>query len=449
MKYLWCLLVCFCLTLSPVELCSQNFSEEQVMEDLKFLRDRIETYNPGIKLFTPSFSSTSDSLLGTCHETMSKFDVYKKAAQLTALSHEGHYSLGNSSDSVHYGLWNDVVPFFPLSVIVIENGIYVYFDLSEEFKLKKGDQLLSINGKPAEEIVIEMISCIPTDGVIPTYPRRRLTQRFPWLYHMVVEQSSSFKLEVLPYGKSKKTNLTLQALPSSKRIENYKERYAQPRSTDSMSDFYELEFKRHSAILTLKSFDWRLIDKYDIEASAFYEKIFTEIQKNSPEKLIIDLRDNTGGRHEFAYELVPFIRRQDLEIKYLSESVSWKGKSSKRKVKKRSSLAFDGQIIALINGLSYSNGSVLPRYLREYGGAKIVGEESGTRYEGFVAGSQEMITLPNARLEIGIPRYAKKYPDSNIQTTTNRGLIPDVEIPLTLELIMTEEDEVLDYALGL
>jgi hypothetical protein len=84
--------------------------------------------------------------------------------------------------------------------------------------------------------------------------------------------------------------------------------------------------------------------------------------------------------------------------------------------------------------------------LREYGGATVVGEETGTRYEGFVAGSQETITLPHSRLQIGIPRYVNTYPGSEIQVSENRGLIPDLEKELTIKELLSEEDEWLEFA---
>ncbi|MEM9050767.1 MAG: S41 family peptidase [Bacteroidota bacterium] len=426
---------------------SQEFSTNEAIEDLQFLKKQIETFNPGTRLFTTSFSERADSLLATITEEISKYDLYKKVAQMAALSNEGHFSLGNDKDFVHSDVWNSEEPFFPLFVVIIEDSIYVYYDLSEENQLQKGDQILSINGRTSKEIITEMITYIPTDGVIPTYPRRRLTQRFPWLYHFVIEQSESYTLEVLPFGENEPKEITLEARLSNERMANYRERFKKEDDSPSINDFYELTFQESTAILTLKSFDWRLIEKYGLKAKDFYKGVFEEIEANKSEKLIIDLRDNTGGRNEFADEMVPFIRKENIEIELLSEATSWKGKRIKRKARSRSSLAFNGEIIALVNGLSYSNGSVLARYLREYGDAKIIGEESGTRYEGFVAGSQEMVTLPHSGLEIGIPRYANSYQASPKQNTVNRGLIPDVEIPLTLEMILSEEDEILNYAL--
>ncbi len=216
----------------------------------------------------------------------------------------------------------------------------------------------------------------------------------------------------------------------------------------SIADFYELEFADNYGYLRLKSFDFKLVNKYEIKAKDFYTNIFEKLAENGTENFIIDLRGNTGGRTAFSAEIVPFII-QDAEDDYLKKSISWKGRTSTFKFPKKDKLAFAGQIYVLVDGLTFSTASSLARFLKEYGKAIVVGEEAGGRYEGFVGGSSEVITLPNAAIPVYIPRYHTLFPPSNKQTTEHRGLIPDMIITNSITDLKEARDRVLEHVVAL
>jgi len=78
--------------------------------------------------------------------------------------------------------------------------------------------------------------------------------------------------------------------------------------------------------------------------------------------------------------------------------------------------------------------------LKEYGEAIFIGEETGTCYEGFAAGSKQYVTLKNAQFRIGIPRYHITFDQSKKQITSNRGLLPDYEIEPIIQDLLEEKD---------
>jgi C-terminal processing protease CtpA/Prc len=141
--------------------------------------------------------------------------------------------------------------------------------------------------------------------------------------------------------------------------------------------------------------------------------------------------------------MVPYILTESDQPDYLKKSISWKGKKKTYKMPKPSKSVFSGQIYVLVNGRTYSAGSTLARYLKEFSNATFIGEETGTRYEGFAAGSQQYITLPNSGLRIGIPRYHIFFPQSTKQQTSNRGLLPDYQVEYTIQDRINDMDVVM------
>lgn len=111
--------------------------------------------------------------------------------------------------------------------------------------------------------------------------------------------------------------------------------------------------------------------------------------------------------------------------------------------------SFKGLIYVLVNGRTYSAGSTLARYLREYGDATVIGSETGTRYEGFAGGSRQIVHLPNTNLKIGIPRYHISFPVSVKQKAKNRGLLPDHEIEPSIECHFEGRDLHMEKVLSL
>ncbi len=428
---------------------SQTLPAASVTSDLIFLKEQILKYNPGVERYNPRFAAQADSLISRVTSDCDRYVSYTYMSRLCALANEGHFELGSWEDAVHTGILNDIEPFLPFSVIIAENNVYVDGDFTDNAAFERGDRILSINGRMIGDILRTLLDCTPTDGHITTYGMRKIESNFPWYYHFYVEQASEFEIEFEPARKTGPQRITVKALTNTQRKENaYKKKPKQPAKESTMDDFYTLSFTDDYALFTLKSFDFRLVDKFNIKAKDFYSEVFTEIKESYPKNLVIDIRGNTGGRNAFGEGIVPFIMQDETDAPFLKQNISWSGKRTTDKVPKPHKNRFEGNIYVLIDGYTFSNGGVIARYLKEFGNARFYGEEGGMRYEGFVAGSKEYVTLPNAQIRIGIPRYDKVFPPSTKQTTTNRGLLPDVTITRSIQDRLDDKDPVLEAVLA-
>ncbi|MEM7297024.1 MAG: S41 family peptidase [Bacteroidota bacterium] len=242
--------------------------------------------------------------------------------------------------------------------------------------------------------------------------------------------------------------LAVKALTKTARQSNAKARIKSKAVEASINNVFELKLESEYAYLYLKTFDWRQVEKYDLKADDFYSDIFQKINDHGSSNLIVDLRGNTGGRKAFGEGIVPFIH-VDKEVPFLIKNTSWKGKVKAVKKAKPSKNPFNGIIYVLVDGYTYSVGGIIARYLQELNGAITIGEETGTRYEGFVAGSAQYTTLKHSAIRIGVPCYLKEFPSSSVQNTSNRGLLPQHEVVVSLADRLEKRDPVMDFALDL
>ncbi|SMC33747.1 S41 family peptidase [Cellulophaga tyrosinoxydans] len=201
----------------------------------------------------------------------------------------------------------------------------------------------------------------------------------------------------------------------------------------------------------------------------FYKEVFAKIDSSKSENLIIDLRDNLGGRldeiaylytylvseeHQFIEKAqtstrLPFLKSTissrnpfmynflgvlaspiivPVELLFGSKKngvVYYKLPSSKRH-RKPNPLNFKGDIYVLINGNSFSASSIISTNLKASKRAVFVGEETGGHYNGTVAGRYKYLRLPNTKvaLNFGLMQIQAPY-----QTAENGyGIKPDKEI---------------------
>lgn len=439
------------ILLGQLSVFGQKISELQVLEDLKILRGNIQQYNPALEQYNPKFDSLSLEIIQSVpKDSISIFEYFSLVSEICALSNEGHFTLGNWQDSIHKCIPESKCPYLPISVKFISNQLYVWEDYSNEQLLNRGDKIISVNGKPTAEIIKALQKITPSDGDILTYSNKNIEIGFPWLYYLYIEQSNTFRFEYLRQNEAIKT-ADIHALLKSDQISNFKKYCANSvnEQETELNAFYELQLKEQYALLKLPSFDYRLVNRYKVKSEKMYKSIFKELTDKRVHHLVVDLRDNTGGRNEFADDMVPFILKPNNITSFLKKTTSWEGKEKTYKMPKASEYAFQGVIYVLVNGKTYSAGSSLARFLKEYSDAIIIGQETGTRYEGFAAGSIHSVVLPNSKLRIGIPRYHIFYPESEKQKTRSRGVLPDYEVVYSFENIENGKDLHLEKALTL
>jgi C-terminal processing protease CtpA/Prc len=219
----------------------------------------------------------------------------------------------------------------------------------------------------------------------------------------------------------------------------------------------------------------------------FYKESFREIESYKSNTLILDLRDNGGGRLSEIVDLYSYLSDSTFVFLDKSEVVSksslmegayFNGGSFGLKILKAiyapilysyllltvhkesdgknyyatharpnkvKEGAFRGKIYVMINGGSFSASSLISSNLKSSKRVTFVGQETGGAFNGTVAGFMPVVKLPHSKLKIRIGIMAMA--PHNKTEIKGHGIIPDKEIITTLKDRLQENDPELNWIL--
>ncbi|GAB5415968.1 MAG: S41 family peptidase [Crocinitomicaceae bacterium] len=430
---------------------TQNISKEATIADLQYLQAKIKTYQPALDEYAPEFDLQSEMIIESiAADSLSFFEYNQLVSKVCVGAKEGHFSVGTWTDTVRKGIPENTYRYLPIDVVVLNNKVYLERDYSNEQSLTVGSEIKQINNKPIAHALQEMLVCMPSDGAIMTNVLNELNYAFPYNYHFFIEQADNFILE-LEKPNGDRHIASIKALSKKEQSTNFRKYIHPNKPTDKSKSnpVYSIAQNTDHTLLTLRSFNNTKLNKQEIKPRKLYRAIFDTLAQNETQNLIIDLRDNSGGLFSMASELVPYLTNGASGNRVARVSTSWKGKKKKYTFRKRVKNSYDGNVYVLINGGTFSSASTLARYLKEETDAILIGEETGSRYEAFAAGSKQYIHLPNSGIRVGIPRYLIEFGDGVKQTTSDRGVLPNHTVIYTIDDVLQQRDLHLKKALEL
>lgn len=324
---------------------------------------------------------------------------------------------------------------------------------SENLKLEENDKLLEINDEPIFKIKDSLFNFISSDGNNLTFKEKRLENNFFKFYSLYAPDKTTIKLKYTHKNDTLQSSLNLEEL-------RYKVKATKsPKIQEKLS--YIINTDRNTAILTLPK-PLPNNKKYEKELTNFILKI----NSLNIEKLVIDLRDNLGGKdqtrlleHLIKEPITYSIREyrqihmakykkhftKKLKSQYLVSSLIGRFVNYHPEKTLEPKEQFVGRIYVVINGYTVSAASNLASTLKEFANAKIVGEESGGGYKLWNTGGV-ILKLPNSKILIRIPNIK----GTNTVNTSYEldGVSPDINFDeeCSLESNTTNAlDLILDY----
>ena len=250
--------------------------------------------------------------------------------------------------------------------------------------------------------------------------------------------------------------------------------YYQRRNANQKSQYRFTMKTDRIALLTISDFT---LDEVQMEAIA--DSLMRH--KNVP-NLIIDVRNNPGGHIDVCNRLVSwFIDKPTKETNHydkvnsngiyqsfvhcmnipaddkpFEDYVAREGQtgfyspsSIADVIYPDSSVHYGGRVIILTDETSKSAASDFPAILVRNGRAITVGRETGTGYHYMTAVKFAHLALPHSHIEYTLP-LVKSVADDTVSDRfpAKRGLMPDVEVPLTYdEIYAPEGDPIMEKAL--
>ncbi|WP_420401696.1 S41 family peptidase [Flagellimonas sp.] len=443
----------------------KKYRPKVLKEDFLLFQRSLTEAHPSLYRYTreSNFSRYFDTVYQSISKPLTEVEFYRLLTPLVARINCGHTQSLLSED--HYKFYANREFYFPVHTTFTDGKLYVLEDHISYDTLRKGDQILSVNGETILSIKKKLDENLSSDGYIQTFKDKTFGQSFSSLYSIYYGQKDHFALEI------KRPNGTLVDLDlpgiSWSKYHAKKERHDQSNRYTTIN--------KETAIIKIR----RFTDNQDDDFKQWVKNSFTKINENDIENLIIDLRDNGGGRDDYALYLYSFLTETSFEYhKYLecakdtysflshTDQDSSLNEQMKRIVQKDSlgrfilnkthptlgihknnSPTFLGKVFFLINGNTFSAAADLAGVARQNKRGVFIGEETGGTAIGNTSNGELILTLPNTGIRVKIPLF--KIVNAIYTEENGRGVTPEYKVIYTPKDIIVNRNKELEIVLDL
>lgn len=470
----------------------RDLTVEQQLKDIEFVHRKLKKNHPKLDWYVSQemIDFRFDSLKATIKQTLKPNEFFLKLQPVVSEIRHGH---------------TDVMPLFPrypkhelkrikdssgplsqLTTFWQNDSLYLVQTKTKDSLVKPGAVILSIDSIAPTYYLNKFHHTFYGDGFNTSYFQNRLNRTFFTYYYNLehpIKDSVLFELSYqgkkYPYWAKR----TFKKGEENKKIADKKDtiRVQMPKKVATVNPLKSYEFsfnKSNKTYARVLSFPTNDSTFAMLRVSTFsygdytkdYQKIFELIKTHKVKNLVLDLRNNGGGRLADAFQLfsyfVPnqdeFLAKQSIvkpsafqhaivslfpkwsrpivyPISLLSHLITRKDDTGYYIKPQLSRIRnnppdhpYTGNLYVIINGGSFSASSLISSNLKGFNRAYFVGEETGGDANGSVAGLMPKYELPHSKLKlhIGTVFLEPKYYQTEVK---GHGIFPNKEIKTTLE----------------
>ena len=374
--------------------------------------------------------------------------------------------------------------FFPLGFKVISGRFYITENASDQGVIRRGAELLSINGTPMEKLYEQLKTIAKTDGnnnapiddylSLSNFKVRNWNAFDLYLQLFYPLNRSTFAISYRNFGEDEVRYLSVPAMSKNERAEKMQAKYG-PEILEV--DRWKLSYVNDDfAVIRLGTFaiwNWKKFDQ-----KQWFKETFEEINEKQIKRLAIDLRGNGGGLSEPANELLSYIIKDSLlcddlgkvyirTTKFNPELLpyidTWvkpliAGLPEKMYTKKGRGLyelnapsecldiipnknRFQGETFIMGDASNVSATFTILQKANLFEFATYIGQESGGNQQGINGGEYAFFTMPYSKMEVDIPLKYFSPPT----VSPDAGISPKIPIDVTQEDISKNIDPYLNY----
>lgn len=355
-----------------------------------------------------------------------------------------------------------LIPYF---ITLDNNHLIVVKPFSKQDSiLKTYDTILKIDGKNADEYIHLLEQLLFVDGNAINAKKEMIQRHFSFYlsglmekdsFQFVVKNSSGIREKVIYTREYTRVKNDLMSMKSDTLWNNSK-KYYKGLYLDKNKNIYYM----------------KIITFGGIRMKSRFRKAFREMKKNKTEYLIIDLRNNPGGKITQSLNLLSYLLQQKdsllyqkvifeipekkyvrkkLEYRIIDFFLRWRSKkisgdniySEKINIKKRN--RFYGKIYVLVNANTFSAANLVSVYLSKQSNVTIVGTEPSAVIWGSNAVSFLKIYLPKTKIKIFVPTYRIYHTFKNeYKQNLLNPLKPNIPVQYNTSDLLNKKDKELE-----
>jgi hypothetical protein len=278
--------------------CSQKyipdyFSKSEIKDDFQFLKEKCTSIHPKFldENFSKSWSNTCDSILNTLPDSISITGSFVLIAKLLSGIEDTHTGFNFPIEERQKYMSNGGLC-MPFTILVKDNKLFLNQYFSEDQNQHLSEiEIVSVNSIDSKKILSDLRSIV---GVKNRECGDHAVERFFNMgFWMLYGESEKFHLETA----STDSTLTINAVTNDQYFSR-KSQYPNPKQ-----DQYELEFSKNNQVanLSIKSFFG------DDTFYSFLSNSFDSIKQKECSTLILDVRNNPGGRSRAVDSLLNYL----------------------------------------------------------------------------------------------------------------------------------------------
>ena len=426
----------------------KTYSVQQILEDIDYTERYLTKFHPNPYQYIrqDSLHQFVANLKTKIDSPLTELQVRFLIKQIVAKIGCGHTDVGGSKQYTK-AIKNTSRLVLPLNVVLTDSSqLVILNNLSSDSTIKAGDEIVGMDGFSTKQIIKTIYAILTSDGYNETYKRQVIQNDwFKYYYSFCFGFKSQYSLTI----KHQDNHLSEHQLEA---ISSLKDTLILPKK-DSVTCIRKIKTCSYSILKTDTQMAVIDIDGFRGKHwRPFFRRTFQDLKYRHIKHLVIDVRDNGGGKIYDGLYMLSYLINQKLILSFdrnpdgiffnpkfkmsigsrvapfaFSTLMPWWPKNGRLRhyfvVLPKKRYQFEGHIYVLMNGKTFSMSAISATYLKYKANAMTIGEETGGSVSGSNAVISGRIVLPNSKLQVYIPIY-HIYHDIDIKEN-GQGLLPD------------------------
>jgi hypothetical protein len=455
---------------------AKKYAPEALMSDARVARQTLEDCHPALTWYEPAekVALAFDGLQGGLTDSLTEAQFRLRMAKALATIRCGHTSVRPSRAASKYARKHPPrEPVFPLQVKVWGGDSMVVLANAHraDSVLVRGTTIQTIQGRTIAQILDTLCQYISTDGYHRNFAWQLISNNFPAWYKSVFGLAGEYRIGYTHLSGASGTAVIKDFDPRGADSGRRQSQARRPPVPDSLRSSppprtatgrFTIDTARSLAIMDINSFSTS-------GQQRFFRKSFATLHRLGIQHLVLELRENGGGKINNSTKLTRYLASQPFRVadtvaakslKYpypgrLREGLLYKvqalfvtrrmadGQLHYRRYETKyfqplKKHHFNGKVFIITGGFTFSASNLFITPLKGQPNVTIVGEETGGGAYGNSAINIPELVLPNTRVRMRLPLYRMVI--NSKAPHDGRGIQPDVAVPPGSRYLSNRQD---------